>query len=113
MSRKPQNIVGKYDDTYQELKRRALADDYEGFWNVIHDYEHERLKETGMDPKWPRKAGSQIRFVAESMAGAEWDLTPSTSREFIREQKPGKSAIPAQDQRWWEPSSGESKKADN
>jgi len=47
MSRKPQNIRGKYDDTYQELKRRALADDYEGFWNVIHDYEHERLKETG------------------------------------------------------------------
>jgi len=73
----------------------------------------ERLKETGMDPKWPRKAGSQIRFVAESMAGAEWDLTPSTSREFIREQKPGKSAIPAKDQRWWEPSSGESGKKDD
>src|SRR5439155_21754474 len=70
----------------------------------------ERLKETGMDPKWPRKAGSQIRFVAESMAGAEWNLTPSTSREFIREHKPRKSAIPAQDQRWWEQSSSKSEK---
>jgi len=70
----------------------------------------ERLKETGMDPKWPRKAGSQIRFVAESMAGAEWNLTPSTSREFIREHKPRKSAIPAKDQRWWEQSSSKSEK---
>ena len=70
----------------------------------------EQLQETGMDPKWPRKAGSQIRFVAESMAGAEWNLTPSTSREFIREHKPRKSAIPAQDQRWWEQSSSKSEK---
>ena len=73
----------------------------------------DRLEETGMDAKWPRKAGSQIRFVAESMAGAEWNLTPSTSREFIREYKPRKSAIPAQNQRWWERSSGDSEKDDN
>jgi hypothetical protein len=73
----------------------------------------DRLEETGMDPKWPRKAGGQIRFVAESMAGSEWNLTPSTSREFIRERKPRKSAIPAQDQRWWERSSRESEEDDN
>jgi hypothetical protein len=46
MSRKPQSVRGKYDETYQELRRRALDDDYEGFWNVIHDYEHKRFKET-------------------------------------------------------------------
>ena len=65
----------------------------------------ERLKETGMDPKWPRKAGSQIRFVAESMAGAEWNLSPSTSREFIRQTKLRKGAIPGMPQRWWDPAS--------
>ena len=70
----------------------------------------ERLKEIGMDPKWPRKAGSQIRFVAESMAGAEWNLSPSTSREFIRQTKPRKGAIPATGQRWWDPSSTSSNK---
>jgi hypothetical protein len=70
----------------------------------------ERLKETGMDPKWPRKVGSQIRFVAESMAGAEWNLSPSTSREFIRLQRPRKGAIPAVPQRWWDPSSRSSDK---
>ena len=64
-----------------------------------------RLKETGMDPKWPRKAGGRIRFVAESMAGAEWNLSPSTSREFIRQRKPRKGAIPAVPQRWWDPGS--------
>ena len=69
-----------------------------------------RLKETGMDPKWPRKAGSQIRFVAESMAGAEWNLSPSTAREFIRQQKPRKGTIPAVPQRWWDPSSTSSDK---
>jgi len=65
----------------------------------------ERLQETGMDPKWPRKAGGQIRFVAESMAGAEWNLRPSTSREFIRQQKPRKGAISGVPQRWWDPAS--------
>jgi len=63
----------------------------------------ERLRETGMDPKWPRKPGRQIRFVSESMAGAEWNLSPSTSREFIRQTKPRKSAMPAVPQRWWDP----------
>ena len=69
-----------------------------------------RLKETGMDPKWPRKAGGQIRFVAESMAGAEWNLSPSSSREFIRQTKPRKGTIPATAQRWWDPSSTSSDK---
>jgi hypothetical protein len=32
------------------------------------------LEDTGMDPKWPRKSGGQVQFVAESMAGAEWKL---------------------------------------
>ena len=61
----------------------------------------DKLRDTGMDPKWSRKPGRQIRFVAESMAGADWDLTPSVSREYIRETKTRKSAIPGVDQRWW------------
>jgi hypothetical protein len=70
---------------------------------------HERLKETGMDPKWPRKPGSQIRFVAESLAGAEWNLSPSTSREFIRQRRRRKGATPAVPQRWWDPGLKDSK----
>jgi hypothetical protein len=46
MTRKLQNVRGKYGETYQELRRRTLDDDCEGFWNAIHDYEHERFKET-------------------------------------------------------------------
>jgi len=43
------------------------------------------------------------------MAGAEWNLSSSTSREFIRQQKPRKGAIPAVPQRWWDPASKDSK----
>jgi len=39
------NVRGKYDEFYQRMRNRALDDDYEGFWNAIHDYEHERFKE--------------------------------------------------------------------
>jgi len=68
-----------------------------------------RLTETGMDPKWPREAGGRIRFGAESMAGAEWNLSPSTSREFIRQTKLRQGAIPGVPQRWWDPGSKDSK----
>jgi hypothetical protein len=47
----------------------------------------EKLKDTGMDPKWPRLPGRQSKFVAESMAGARWRLTPSSSRELVRQIK--------------------------
>jgi hypothetical protein len=42
------------------------------------------LKQTGADPKWLAKPGNQARFIANSMAGARWDLTTSSSREMIR-----------------------------
>jgi hypothetical protein len=45
----------------------------------------EKLKDVGMDPKWPRLRGRQSSFVGESMAGARWTLTPSTSRELVRQ----------------------------
>ena len=82
---------------------RRLPDNFREQREYLLKYQ-ERLEETGTDPKWLRKPGNQVRFVAESMAGAEWNLTPSTSREFIREHKPRKSAIPAHDQRWWQQS---------
>ena len=40
------SVRGKHDETYQKLRRLALEDDYEGFWQVIHDYENERSKDT-------------------------------------------------------------------
>lgn len=39
------SVLGKHDETYQKLRRLAQEDDYEGFWQTIHDYEHERFKE--------------------------------------------------------------------
>ncbi len=48
--------------------------------------QEEKLRETGMDPKWPLTPGTQSRFAAESMAGAQWGLTPSSSREYIRRE---------------------------
>jgi hypothetical protein len=45
MSRRPQSGRAKDDDTYQKLRRQAMDNDYEGFWNTIHEYEDERFKE--------------------------------------------------------------------
>ena len=39
-------------------------------------------------PDWPRTPGTESKLVAQSMAGAEWDLTPSSSREYIRHVRP-------------------------
>jgi hypothetical protein len=77
----------------------SLPDRFAEQQKYLQKYE-DKPRDTGMDPKWPRKLGRQIRFVAESMAGADWNLTPSVSREYIRESKTRKSAIPGVDQRW-------------
>jgi hypothetical protein len=69
----------------------------------------EILKDTGMDPKWPKLPGRQARFVAESMAGARWRLTPSSSRELIRQIRrnprgPTLRILKISEERyWWEP----------
>ncbi len=46
-----------------------------------------KLKDIGSDPRWPPDESQRTEFIAESIAGAEWGLTPSTSREYIRKQK--------------------------
>ena len=46
MSKKPQNMRGKHDETYQRLKRLATDDNYEEFWEAIREYESERFRET-------------------------------------------------------------------
>ncbi len=92
--------------------------------------EHEeKLEETGKDPKWLRKPGTQARFIAESMAGARWKLAPSTSREYIRQERqkagtskmlqlePGVVSFADADSmrregRWWEPREAEAKKTE-
>jgi len=69
----------------------------------------EKLKDTGRDPKWKSEPGEQARFVARSLAGARWGLTPSTSREFIRQATRSlrgsllESLGLKKEGRWWEP----------
>jgi hypothetical protein len=69
----------------------------------------EKLKDVGMDPKWPRLPGRQARFVADSMAGARWKLTPSTSRELVRQirRNPRSPTLRIlnirQERYWWAP----------
>lgn len=69
----------------------------------------EKLKDTGMDPKWPKAPGRQSRCVAESMAGSRWRLTPSNSRELVRQIKRNPRGPTLrilkirQEQYWWEP----------
>jgi hypothetical protein len=69
----------------------------------------EKLKDVGMDPKWLKVPGRQARFVAESMAGARWSLTPSSSRELVRQirRNPRGPTLRilkiSQEQCWWEP----------
>ncbi|MGB2890728.1 MAG: hypothetical protein WBC04_23795 [Candidatus Acidiferrales bacterium] len=69
----------------------------------------ENLKDTGMDPKWLKRPGRQVEFVAGSMAGARWKLTPSSSRELIRKRRrnprgPTLRTLKIRKERyWWEP----------
>ncbi len=86
----------------------------------------ETLKDTGMDQGWPPRPGEQPAFVAESMAGARRGLTPSTSREYIRQEKkagtsktlqlePGELSLADADTVrhegcWWKPQETEAKK---
>ena len=62
---------------------RNLGDSFLEQRHYLLQYET-ALRETAMDPKWPRKRGSQVRFVADSMAGIRWGYKPTSSREFIR-----------------------------
>lgn len=70
---------------------KALPDDFAEQRVYLLDHE-ERLRDTGLDPKWPRRPGSQVEFVAASTAGAKWDLPPSSSREYIRRINPKKKS---------------------
>lgn len=36
----------KHDRIYQELKRRILANDYDGFWEVMHEHERKTNQRT-------------------------------------------------------------------
>lgn len=67
-----------------------------------------QLEDTETDSRWPRREVRRIGFVAESMAGADWGLTPSSSREYIRKQDPKSLKLLAdqlgfqEDAKWWE-----------
>jgi hypothetical protein len=66
------------------------------------------LRDTAMDPKWPRRAGDNIIvFVAESMAGARWGYKPTSSREFIRQhrRKTTRDGSSRKAGKWWEETS--------
>jgi hypothetical protein len=90
------SLVEKLDGRLKEQK------------NYLLEYKHV-LNQTGTDPKWLAKAGNQARFVADSMAGARWRLTTSSSREMIRVASPSerKSAFAALKipfrRFWWNP----------
>jgi hypothetical protein len=63
--------VGKLEERFKEQREYLLK------------YKN-GLEQTGTDPKWLAKPGNQARFIANSMAGARWGLTTSSSREMIR-----------------------------
>ena len=54
----------------------------------------ELLKAIGSDPDWPRTAGLHAKFVADSLAGVQWGIQPSTSREYIRQANKQKVELP-------------------
>lgn len=62
---------------------QSLPDEFSEQRDYLLSHE-QLLRDTAMDPKWSRRAGQQALFIAKSMAGARWGLTPSTSREMIR-----------------------------
>ena len=87
---------------------QALTPEFKEQRGYLLNYE-EKLKDTGMDPKWLTGPGRQAGFIARSMAGARWGLSPSSSREMIRqmEQNPRGPSLRKlkirEERRWWEP----------
>ena len=87
---------------------KGLPEEFKEQREYLLKYE-DKLKDTGMDPKWLKSAGRQASFVAASMAGARWGLSPSTSREFVRQIRrnprgPTLRALKIVKERyWWEP----------
>jgi hypothetical protein len=72
---------------------------------------HEQtLRDATMDNKWPRLPENQAKFVADSMAGAEWQLSAPTSREYVRLARPKAGnvlvGLGIGEGKWWELSSG-------
>jgi hypothetical protein len=87
---------------------KTLTPEFQEQRDYLLHYE-EKLKDTGMDPKWLTGPDRQADFIARSMAGARWDLSPSSSREMIRQMARNargeslrKLKIQAE-RRWWEP----------
>ena len=66
---------------------RTLPDDFAEQRAYLMQHQ-DRLREAGMGPKWRRRPGSQVDFVADSMAGAKWSVPPFSSREYIRRINP-------------------------
>jgi len=87
---------------------QTLTPEFQEQREYLLNYE-EKLKHTGMDPKWLTGPGRQAGFIARSMAGARWGLSPSSSREMIRqmEQNPRGPSLRKlkirEERRWWEP----------
>lgn len=87
---------------------KTLAPEFQEQRDYLLHYE-EKLKDTGMDPKWLTGPGRQAGFIARSMAGARWDLSPSSSREMIRQlvRNPRGASLRKLniqgERRWWEP----------
>jgi hypothetical protein len=105
------NDIGKSDIlTAEQLVRlvQTLTPEFQEQREYLLNYD-EKLKDTGMDPKWLTRPGRQAGFIARSLAGARWGLSPSSSREMIRQMKQNprgpslrKLKIRAE-RRWWEP----------
>ena len=87
---------------------RALGPEFADQQEYLLKFE-ERLKETGMDPKWRGRSKKRAAFVARSMAGARWGLTPSSSREIVRQERKKlreerlKKIGIVHSHRWWDP----------
>lgn len=103
--------IGKSDVlTAEQVVRlvQTLTPEFQEQREYLLNYE-EKLKHTGMDPKWLTGPGRQAGFIARSMAGARWGLSPSSSREMIRqmEQNPRRPSLRKlkirEERRWWEP----------
>jgi hypothetical protein len=64
----------------------AFREAGEQYWSYFVPHRSETILQIVNDPKFPKRAAAQIRYLADSLAGVE-QVTPRRSRDIVAEER--------------------------